>query len=300
MPFFKNMEFEMHYESGGQGRTVLLLVHGNFASWRWWRPILKMMPPGYRAYAPDLRGCGDSDQPEEGYTITQHAADLEQLIFALNLPRLHLVGHSLGGCIALQYALKHPHRIKTLTLVAPAPAQGAAVLQNAHGSKALLADANAMHSAFRLSGNLGNSRKMLQRALMRMLPSGSGDGDFESLVDDAARMSHHAAVGHIQTLNAWDVQENLAGLKLPVMIVGGQYDRLIPPAALQQTARMLPNGRLIIWPKVGHAPQLERPERFLKILLKFIEQSSAGPLRRLGKRACRLLAIRANGLCRKE
>ena len=294
------MEFDMHYETGGQGRTVLLLLHGNFASWRWWRPVLKSMPHGYRAYAPDLRGCGDSDHPEAGYTIAQHTADLEQLIFALGLPRLHLVGHSLGACIALQYALKHPQRIKTLTLVAPAPAQGAAVLQNAHGSRALMADASAMHSAFRLSENLGNSRKMLQRALMRMMPSGIGDEDFECLLDDAARMSHHAAVGHIQTLNSWDVQDDLPRLKLPVMIMGGQYDRLIPSAALQHTVQMLPKGRLIIWPKVGHAPQLERPQRFRKILLKFIQQESAGPLQRLGKRAGRFLSIRSNGHGRKE
>ena len=76
MPFIKTSQLEMHYETGGRGKEVLLLLHGNFASWRWWQPILKNTPPGYRAYAPDMRGCGDTDQPEEGYTIVQHADDL--------------------------------------------------------------------------------------------------------------------------------------------------------------------------------------------------------------------------------
>lgn len=279
----------MHYETSGKGKDVLLLLHGNFASWRWWLPILKNTPRGYCVYAPDMRGCGDTDRPEDGYTIAQHAEDTDQFIQALHLRRLHLVGHSLGGCVALEYTLKYPKRIKSLTLVAPAPAQGRTVLNATNCDDSFVNNADAMHSAFRLSERLGTTRKVLKRALSQMMPPEVIDGDFETLVDDAVRMSRNAAVGHVQTLNTWDVQDALGDLKLPVLIIGGRNDHLIPFQALQQTAQKLPNGRLIIWPRMGHTPQLVYPERFIKILLKFTKRHSAVTPTKIRKNICRLL-----------
>jgi 3-oxoadipate enol-lactonase len=294
MPFLKTSELNMHYETGGNGKEVLLLLHGNFASWRWWQPLLKNTPRGYRAYAPDLRGCGDTDRPEEGYTIAQHAEDLDQMIGALRLRRLHLVGHSLGGCVALDYALNNPRRIKTLTLVAPAPAEGASVIDassNGYGTSS----SSTLHSAFRLSARLGTYRKAIEKALSRLMSADQIDGDFEALVDDAVRMSLNAAVGHIETLNCWDVRDVIDQLNLPVLIIGGRNDHLISPEALRQAAEKFPNGRLIMWPKMGHTPQLEQPEKFNKILFKFTRQHAMSTPRKLRKNICRFFAGMSNG-----
>lgn len=274
MPFIKTPEIDIHYESGGDGKEVVLLLHGNFASWRWWQPILKNMPRGYRAYAPDLRGCGDSDKPEADYAIPCHAADVNRLVSALKIKKFHLVGHSLGGCIALEYALAHPRRIKTLTLVAPAPNEGQSLINDSQYSYGFLNSAGTMQSAFRLSESLGTYRKTLSRALARMMPPDGITGDFEALVDDAARMSHDAAVGHIETLLSWNVQKAVPKLDLPVLIIGGREDRLIPAEALQNAAEKFPNCRLIIWPGMGHTPQLVHPQRFTQILQKFFRQHS--------------------------
>lgn len=66
MPFLQTPDLNVHYQQAGSGDTRLILVHGNFASWRWWQPIFERLPAGWRAYAPDLRGCGDTDRPETG------------------------------------------------------------------------------------------------------------------------------------------------------------------------------------------------------------------------------------------
>ncbi|MGD9369268.1 MAG: alpha/beta hydrolase [Desulfobacteraceae bacterium] len=287
MPFLKTAELDMHYETGGHGKEVLLLLHGNFASWRWWQPILKNTPRGYRAVAPDLRGCGDTDQPEEGYSIAQHVEDVDQLIGTLRLKRFHLVGHSLGGCVALEYALGNPRRIKTLTLVAPAPAEGRSVVNSSGYSNGFTNCSSTMHSAFRMSERFGTHRKVMERALSRMMTPDRIDGDFDTLVDDAVRMSRNAAVGHIETLNAWDVQDAIGRLNLPVLIIGGRNDHLIPVEALKKAAEKFPQGRLIVWPGMGHAPQLEQPERFNQILLKFTRQHPAATVTKLRKHICR-------------
>jgi pimeloyl-ACP methyl ester carboxylesterase len=93
--------------------------------------------------------------------------------------------------------------------------------------------------------------------------------DFEALVDDAVRMSWDAAAGHIESLSRWDVRDALGGLNLPVLVIGGQNDELIPPGALREAVLKMPKARLIIWPAMGHAPQLEQPERFIRILKIF-------------------------------
>ena len=288
MPFVNTSDFDMHYETGGRGRSVLVFVHGNFASWRWWQPVLKELSGGYRAYAPDMRGCGDSDRPPDGYTIAQHADDLDRFIRTLKLPRLHLVGHSLGGCVAMEYALSRPKHLKTLTLVAPAPAEGQTVLQKTGFGNAFWGGTNTAERAYRWLEVLGISRNVLRRIFKQMAPTLSDDTRFEALVDDAIRMPHNAAAGHLQSLKEWDVRSELADLDMPVLIVGGQEDALIPAEALQETAANLPNGRLVLWPTVGHTPQLERPERFIRLLIKFIEQHSVDSFKQFRKGFCRI------------
>src|SRR5918911_1694474 len=105
---------QIHYEAAGLGPNVFLLVHGNFASWRWWKPVFERLPPGFRAYAPDLRGCGETTGCAAGddYSIPQLSSDLSAFAEALELRSFHLVGHSLGGAIALQFALEHADRLR--------------------------------------------------------------------------------------------------------------------------------------------------------------------------------------------
>jgi branched-chain amino acid transport system permease protein len=136
-------------------------------------------------------------------------------------------------------------------------------------------------------GTLGIDRKVLSRVLKEMAPTLADDKCFESLVDDAQRMSPDAAAGHLKSLREWDIRSELSDLNLPVLIVGGQKDALVPAEALQQTAANLPNGRFILWPRVGHTPHLERPDRFIRILMKFIEQHPADLLKQYRKGFCR-------------
>lgn len=265
MPFIKLPELSLHYEHAGRGRTVLVLVHGNFASWRWWSPFLQNLPADeYTVYALDLRGCGDSDHPDDGYTIPQMAEDLYHFARALKLPRFHLVGHSLGGAVSLQFALNHPTLLHTLLLTAPAPAEGMPGLKrNIFGIGAVELN--------HLVRSLDLSRSVLRQALKDMMPNLPHDTkEFKALIDDATRMSPGALDGFITTLADWNVLDELSDLALPVLILWGEQDRIVKRDALERMIDVLPEAQLVTWPEAGHVPQLEYTEQFQTLLLEFV------------------------------
>jgi 3-oxoadipate enol-lactonase len=284
MPFIQTPNLRIHYRLAGDGDLPLLLLHGNFGSWRWWQPVLQQIPPGYRAYAPDLRGCGDSERPGYGHNIETLAADAQAFAKALDFVPEHIVGHSLGAAIALQLTLEHPARVRSLTLVAPPPAEGRSVVRNAdwfsHSVSRLFdvdreASVVTLGATYRMLRHLGANRPMLRQALMRLAPSLGYDDAFIELVSDAARMAPQAVVGHLQALDGWDVQTRLRSLRQPVLVVGGQQDVLVGADDLKAFARRLPRGRIVIWADVGHAVQLEQPRRFALALFRFLERVRA-------------------------
>lgn len=270
MPFIQIPELRIHYETAGEGDETLILVHGNFASWRWWQPLLANMPPGFRAYAPDLRGCGDTEKPNEGYTIERLAEDLDAFITALEIPRFHLLGHSMGGAVALQYALNQSRRPLSLVLVAPVPAEGLSSSAEHHFG---LADILSSDTLSRWLPTVALHRPIMNRVINHVLPGLHESAELQSLlVEDALRMSPLALTGFTHALNQWNIQAELAGITAPVLILGGAEDPLVHPQALTRTAEGLPNAQLVIWPNTGHAPQLEHPEHFRKLLMDFLKQ----------------------------
>lgn len=304
MPFLDTARLRIHYEEAGSGPEVFVLVHGNFASWRWWKPVFERLPVGWRAVAPDLRGCGENPdgapaQDRSAHDIPQLADDLGGFVDGLQLGAFHLVGHSLGGAVALQYALRHQPRVLSLLLVAPAPPTGLAAMREGTSTSARLlrslkpddhTSMAALRSSYRLQRALGTNRWMLRRALAEMMPAASLDPAVAaSLLADAARMSPEALVGFLQALHRWNVEAELPGFQVPTVILWGARDVLVPRAALQKMARLLPRGELRVWPDVGHSPQLERPDRFVALLAE-------SPRPHLGKRL-RLLLGRAARWC---
>ncbi len=99
---------------------ALVCIHGITSQGHVWDEVAEELSPQYRVLAPDLRGHGDSDKPASGNSSDDYAADLEGFAQALGLERFTLMGHSLGGRIALHYAGLHPRRVERLILEDPA------------------------------------------------------------------------------------------------------------------------------------------------------------------------------------
>ena len=270
---------------------MFVFIHGNFASWRWWSPTLERLPPGVLAVAPDLRGCGDTvieGETAPSWSIARLADDLGELVQALDLGRFHLVGHSLGGAVALQFALENSHKLRTLTLVSPAPAAGLAGMREGPSRSAqmlrMIDPANAasmarLESGYRMQRALGLNRLSLRRSVAEMMPGANLEkAQMDALVDDAARMTPEALVGFLQALHDWNVEDKLGWMRVPTLILAGEKDELVPPSASEKTAALLPDAELLVWPEVGHSPQLERPDDFVVLLAAATRRSVWGRL----------------------
>src|SRR5262249_24376743 len=159
-----------------------------------------------------LRGTGLTHGRGASFGMAQLAADLFELTEALALPRFHLVGHSLGGAIAMQFALDYPERVKSLVLVAPAPAAGLSAMRRGASRFARMlsfVDPDHEPSMAFLSGStrfgraIGTHRSLVRQSLEAMLPARLLELD--AFVDDALAITPEATVGYLQGLNRWNV-----------------------------------------------------------------------------------------------
>ena len=116
MPFLSANGVKLNYIRTGEGVDVVL-AHGLASSLAFWYPrTVMLLRPFYRVTTYDLRGHGYSSTPATGYTHMAMADDLARLVDSLGLKKFHLVGHSFGGLVAISYAQRYPHRLRSMVL----------------------------------------------------------------------------------------------------------------------------------------------------------------------------------------
>lgn len=258
------------YQQAGDGRPVIL-VHGNFASKRWFRGLLEAPPAGARLLALDLPNFGDSDALGAPITIGAYAAAVGAFARALDLTSPVLVGHSLGGAVALAAAAETPEAWAALVLVDGSAPDGL-VTPEAHYP---------LLEMFR-----GNAPALTQ-ALAPLLASHRPD-DFDDLVADGVRMHPDAFAGNARALADLDLAPRLPAYGGDVLVLRGGLDPLITADMASATAAAFTGARRVAletWDDVGHSPATEAPARFaarLADLLGELPDPSATPSPRGG------------------
>jgi pimeloyl-ACP methyl ester carboxylesterase len=284
MPLLPTSELEIEYDSAGDG-TPVVLVHGNYASSRWWKPLFDRRPAGIRLIAPSTRGCGQSQRTATGYDLPTLASDLRRLLTALEVRRIHLVGHSLGGAIAMQYAVDWPDDVATLMLVAPAPTTGLEPMRQSDsrlGRMLRLAPTHApaslatLDAMVRIGRVTGANRRLLRESIDAMLACRIDPAQFDALVEDALAIEPEANLGFLQALDRWNVRERLATLTVPTLVLWGDKDPIVPRSSVEQTAADIPSSRLVVWEDAGHSPMYSRPDQFAELLFEHVARTSIG------------------------
>jgi len=267
---------EIAYTVAGDGPAVVL-IHGLGGSRSTWRHLIGPLSRHHTVVAIDLPGHGDSEVSAGGYSPGAHAATIRDLMVALGLTRASLIGHSLGGGVAVQFAYQFPERIERLGLISSA-GFGADVTP--------LLRAAVLPGAETLLWGLGHVPEFLTRPALRVVGAvvGVGSaGDAGPLSQDLSGMSdarrrhgflHTARAGldrHGQLLRAAPFLGRLEGL--PVLLAWGTGDKIIPPAHHHELARNLPPRHVVEIADAGHYPQDTEPAQLLRPLLAFLRRT---------------------------
>ena len=267
------------YRTGGTGPLIVLL-HGIARTSATWDDVFPFLSPRHTVLAPDLLGHGESAKPAGDYSLGAYANSVRDLLEALGYERGTIVGHSLGGGIALQFAYQFYEKCERLVLVSSGglgrevhQLLRAAALPGAEVVLPWLSKAG-RQSIGRVVHALG---KLGMRASADLEESWRG---FISLEDSETRQAFlHTVRGIIdlggQRVSAHDRLYLAAGL--PTLILWGEKDPLIPVRHAHEAHEKIPGSRLEIFPDAGHFPYRDDPRRFAEVLLDFVKTAKPFP-----------------------
>ena len=261
------------YRLAGSG-PVLVLIHGITSSSRTWEKVLPALAEHHTVLAPDLLGHGESAKPRGDYSLGAYASGVRDLMVALGLTPATVVGHSLGGGIAMQLAYQFPERIERLALVSSGGLGRevnlilrAATLPGSEYVLPLLC-APVLRDAVRTLGRAAGVVGLKPGADLQGILEGFG-----SLAAVDARRAFLQTARSImdvtgQRVSAQDRLYLAAGM--PTLIVWGENDPMIPVAHGRAAHAEMPGSRLEVFPDAGHFPFNDDPVRFAAVLRQFV------------------------------
>lgn len=265
MPKVKVSDIEMYYESMGEGDPVVL-VTGYGADLFQWALQAPELAQSYSVYMIDNRGVGLTDKPDGPYTIKMMADDVAGFFDAAGIDKAHLVGHSMGGMIAQQFALDHPDRLRSLTLASTTcrVPKGAEILLmlwtdilEKLGNEAFVNNVIAWCFTFEFVENQFDSLMMMREMMLEHFKE-------RPLLPGSFRSQCAAAT-------TFDLADQIKNISVPTMVLVGKNDILTPPSFSEEIAKRIPGSFLNVI-EGGHAYNQEVPSAFNRALLEFFEQ----------------------------
>ncbi len=253
---------------------VLWMIHGIGDSSRTWDSVLPLLAETCTVVAPDLLGHGASDKPRADYSIGGFANGMRDLQEVLGVDRATVVGHSLGGGVALQFAYQYPERVDRLVLVSSGGlgAEVNPVLRAAAVPGASYAIAASCQPFVRRSV-IGLGRRLARLGLMDRNDVEDVAIIWEGLRDEATRKAFLRTLRAVIDVRGQAVTSHdrlYLAADVPVLLVWGDKDPMVPVSHAARAAEALPNARLSIVPKSGHMPHRSAPESFARAVADFV------------------------------
>lgn len=231
-----------YFAAGPRDRATVVLLHGLDDSGETWVGVLPALARDYRVIAPDLAGFGRVPIPPEGMHFSVLAEYFAGFMDALGIERAAIVGNSLGGAVAMRYAAGHPARVSHLFLLNTAglPIDSVEIF-----SPRTRAEASALAAA-----SIGTRRR---------LPAFILDDLVRRVADPARR-------AYLESPERTDMSADLDRLSMPITIVWGEQDRLIPLDSVAPLREAHPSAELIALPNAGHIPQSDAPREIVAFI----------------------------------
>ncbi len=261
------------YRMAGEG-PALVLLHGLSGNSSTWENLLPPLSEHFTVIAPDLLGHGQSSKPPAEYSIAAYASSVRDLVTVLGQPRVTVVGHSLGGGVAMQFSYQFPEMCERLVLVSSGglgrelhPVLRAAALPGAEWFLPWLCSSrlrSVVDGGSKILGRLGLRTGTDLREIWR---------GYVSLFDADARQAFIHTVRTAIDLGgqrATALDRLYLASQIPTLIVWGEQDPMIPASHGRAAHAAIRGSRLVVFPDAGHFPHLDAPLQFLSTLLDFM------------------------------
>lgn len=286
----QTLDYEMQYRTiHGYRRAfvhvgngpALLLIHGIGDSSETWRNVIPLLARDHTVIAPDLLGHGKSDKPRADYSVAGYANAMRDLLSVLGIEQATVVGHSLGGGVAMQFAYQYPDRCERLVLVSSGGVSREVHpllrLASTPGAELVLPllrlkSARMMgHGLFTLLGALGTDIGLDAADMVRV---------FDALPDVTARRAFVRTLRAVvdlrgQVITMLDRCYLTRGM--PTLLIWGRHDAVIPYEHAQLAHAAMPGSRLETFADAGHFPHHAHPTRFLHVLYDFMATTKPTP-----------------------
>jgi len=255
----------LHYEVYGRGQPVILL-HGWLGSWGLWQETMAYLGAFYRTYALDFWGFGESGRKRNTYAVSDFVSLVDQFMEQLGIIRAPLVGHSMGGTVSLNVAIRYPERVSKVVVVG-SPIVGSSL-------SPLLKLAGYRGIAFLLFNMMGPFRagvRFYSRFICR-------DPRFPDMMDrDLSRTTVESFLRSIASLRRTDLTPMLDQVRVPALGMYGATDKIVDPQQWQPMQSGIRLARIEHFPTCGHFPMLEEPAEFSQKLKAFLDGEETPP-----------------------
>lgn len=257
MPICNHDGLNIHFKDNGEG-AALILLHGLGSHGLDWESQELFFRDDYRIITIDLRGHGDSQLPEQPYTISHSAADVLAVMDQLSIQQAHIVGFSMGGMVAFQLATQTPSRLLSLSIINSGPYVDYSSLKIKCLVKVRLA-------VIRLLG-----MKVLGSLIARKLfPSPDQLQLYRKFVDNIAQIPKQAYIFALKSFLGWDVSDKIHLLSMPVLIIAADQD-YIPLATTIEFTQLIPDAQLTVIENSRHATPMDQPDKLNQVLQQFL------------------------------
>lgn len=251
---------------------AMVLIHGLGGSWRNWLENILAFATTHRVIALDLPGFGASPRPNAPISMVGYADLVVGLLQELGIDRAAVIGNSMGGLIAMELALRYPERVGNLVLVSPAGLMPNDLYHPGIFEQALRLEPGLRHIGTALATNAPRmtGRRRLRTALLNGIVA-SPVGISPALAQEfVGGMGTPGFMPALHAVMATTIRGRADQLELPVLLVWGSRDRVIPVKDAYRLDRVLPQVTTLIYSDTGHVAMAERPHRFRSDVLAFL------------------------------
>lgn len=256
----------IHYEVYGKGRPVLFL-HGWLGSWQLWRETIARVGEQYRTYSLDFwgfgesRGVGAKEEAIQDFSVSAFVEMVGQFMDKLGIPKAAVIGHSMGGTVAMSSAIRYPDRVvKACAIGSPINGESLYLMLKLGGNPALASLGFLIPPALRMI--IGTYTYFAAK---------DGKAVRKMVLEDLSRTTLQSFFESIGTLRRTDLTTQLSQLHQPLLGIYGKKDIIVSPKQSRVMAQLVPHALVKFYDDAGHFPMIDTPEKFITDILAFLD-----------------------------